>query len=359
MLLESVDGLENHKAESLFKQFKKALGDIQNWSPELVQRKLNLKSKNIFKTKQKRLRGTDDMIKEENFKQVLANGSSFLCCIETKNISARDNENETDVLQFLDYTYKDQFIWCVGRFHPNPKRLAVTSYSPEFIEIPDLNFGHDRRNQLVALCPIKDIIMAIVLEDNYGASILFDNRFLKTVCHRSKQIVKPINSTYFKTQKTSNNDKENRDPRQAGPSGLCSNSSKSNASKTNSNKDTENNCQNQSELSGTGVQNQSEPSGTDVQKQSEPSGLDIQNLNRIRETVSSTKSTEKKISRDESSDDEVLCDIDDSRQIVFKKTHAEITSKGVTQKIEIASRTDYPELVSQVGYQIENDNLWL
>lgn len=310
-----MDGFDgNHKAEGLFKLLQKEIGPKQNWDPEQVQRKFVYKSDKIFKSKQDKLRPTQNFIDEERFAKKLKNGDNFIACFETKNIKTeniRDGQMADDVSRFLYSSHQDQFIWAPGRSYSNPKK-PFEDYCKDFFQIPDLNFGADRRNPLKVLCPISDILVLILIEENHKVSILFNKTFLKIKNHRSKQYLKPT-SKYTKYFKTSNGlhtaNKENVNPSGAGPSGLQSSQPGSIRS---------NSAASESNSAGSG--------SNDRRSDNDP------------------------CSSDEESDDDHA---DDTRNVVFKSGYAEITSYGITQKIEIGSKKDYPKITSKVGFQID------
>ena len=372
--------LENHKAEGVLKVFKKLLGDTQNWTPESVQRKLNIKSTNIIQSKQRSIRGFDSLIEELSFTNVLENGDSFIACIQTKNLTARSTDRQQDIAQFLEVDYQDHFIWCVCRSHPNSERFQALDYSEDMVEVPDLNFGSDRQNQLAAKCPITDVMVVLLVEEKYQISILYDKNCIKTTKHRDLRLMKPIIPQYFKTKNPPNNNternkinKENVDPNMPSTSGLksqsrsksrCSNSVFPNSSRP---KDLH------SGTTGRSVEqpfldmssSQTDPSqiadsinsSLRVQTQTAKSKNSIQtaskqNANSKHSSQTAPSQVEKETDRKESSD-EYDSDDNNSKKIVFKNQYAEITSNGITQKIQIASEKDYPSLVSQVGFQIE------
>ena len=166
-----MDG-DEHKAESLFKMFQKYLSKTPNWNPENVIQKLNLKSDNVWKSKTGSVHGTTCLIEETRFVNALKSGVNFISCIQTKNLAARDADNQPELCHYLTHQYDDQFTWCVGRARPNPKKFSSRDYCNTHIDIPDLNFGSDRRNQIAALCPIKDILMTITFEEK-GLILVF------------------------------------------------------------------------------------------------------------------------------------------------------------------------------------------
>ena len=352
--MESIDGMDNHKAEGLLKLFKKLLGDTQNWTPESVQRKLNLKSKNVVKSKQKNIRGFDSLIEEERFENALKNAESFICCVHTKNIAASDRDQESDIHHFLEYDYEDHYIWCCARSCPNPTRFAAKDYSEDFIQIPDLNFGNDRKNQLTAQCPIRDVLVVLLMDDNYKVSILYEDKSFKLIKQRW-HVLTPKNPKFFKK---TNKNKENRDPMEPGPSGLNSRSRPDSQSSSSA-------PFNSSQLNDSGItgrsfgqneQSQNVPSETVPSENDSSQNVPSQTAKSktSSQTARSRLSFEKENNRKDSSD-EIEIDDDDSKKIVFRKQYAEITSKGITQKIQIASKKDYPELFLQVGFQIENN----
>ena len=327
-----MEGVDNHRAEDLFKLFRKHFGETQNWPPETIQRKLVVKSNNVWKSKQKSLRGTDCLLEENSFQSALKNGTNFIAVVETKNISARDSENDYELARFLTQLYDGQFIWVVGRARRNPNKFDRLDYCNTFIEIPDLNFGANRKNQIGALCPITDILMILLLEDNYKVSILFDKEYLKLRYHRSKWYIQPVSkkSNFWKTKNRSN-EKENEDPNQPGPSGLSSQRSGS--------------------------------SGSAKRSRSRDSHFETTDLSSQMQGSSSsqceTVPSQSQLDPNENvSADEGDMKFDETREIVYKRDYAEVTSCGITAKIEIASKEDYPDIVSKVGFQIDTFSLF-
>ena len=339
-LLESMDG-DEHKAESLFKMFQKYLSKTPNWNPETVSQKLNLKSDNVWKSKTGSVHATCCLIEEPRFENALKSGVNFISCIQTKNLVARDAENQPELCQYLTHQYDDQFTWCVGRACPNPKNFASRDYCNTYIDISDLNFGSDRRNQIAALCPIKDILMTITFEEKNKVSILFNPEYLKTKNHRGKKCLLQATSkkNFWKVKNNSNADKENQFPINPGPSGL--NSTRSDMSQ-------EPNVPQSFEinLDESLIHDPQNDEHSETTRLS--SGISTSDQSQS-QTVRTEQSTEKQTDF-EGPADEADATFDDTRSIVFKHNHAEVTSNGITRKIEIANRTDYPNLVDKVGF---------
>ena len=360
-----MESVENHRAEGLLKFFQESLGNTKNWTPEKVQRKLLLKKSTVMKSKQKSIKGTLDLCEEARFKEALKNGVSFIACVQTRNLSACDAEQEGDIARFLDNDHPDQFIWCVCRSHPNPIRFGSTDYCKEMVEIPDLNFGSDRHNQLKVKCPIDDILVVLVMEEKYEISILYNQDYIKPIKHRTNYIMKPKIAQFFKTSNSSNQNrtnKENFDPNQPSTSGL--NSQQFTKKNLSQNTGTSGGSLNQPTLCSsqtpTSISSQTPSSISSETPLSISSETPLTNSTTIAESIISSQSQsslEKEIDRKESSDeyeDDGDCSKKYTKKIVFRNTHAEITSNGITQRIQIASKKQYPEMTSQVGFQIEN-----
>ena len=339
---------DNHKAETLFKQFRKHLGHIQNWPPGLVQRKLNLKSNRVFKSKEKTVRGTDDFLDETEFKSNLQNSTNFIACFETRNLRAQDPGQQNELQRFLEDIYGEHFIWGVGRAAENTDRFTLKNYSQTYIAIPDLNFGADRRNPISVHCPITDIVMVCLLKENYGVSILFDNKYHKLIKHRSGRYIQPAKKykTFFKRKNKPNADKENINPDTPGPSGLNSQRSDGSSSSVpdQSNLSSANSEVPDSVLSQTSSSNTVPPSNTVLSQ-----------------TSSSNTVPPSSVCHEDhiqlSSDENDVSDEDEKCSIVFKGQYAEITSCGITKKVMIGSSSRYPKQLSKVGFQIEKFQL--
>lgn len=365
--LESMDGEIN--ADGLFKLLRQNIGQVQNWHPTNVQRKFVLESNKIFQSKQSLLRGTIDFIKEERFLNALKCRQSFLACVLTQNISSDgyksidEMDNADNLSKFLCVDYAEQYIWVVGRCRSDPKK-PLDRYCKDNIAILDLNFGADRENPIKAICPISDIITLIMLEDKQAVSILFHKDYLRTRVHRNKKYLNTTTKyrSFFKNQvkdksntNKSNENKENQDPtQQQGPSGLNQQSEMNQPEEHDQPDSSESNHSKEprSNVSNSAVRNEPFRRGMNTNL------LSSQSTTHTSDTTTSQRSTTRDTRRLESSDesdDDNHGDNhgDKTRKIVFRHSYAEITSHGVTKKIEIADSKTYRERISKVGFQID------
>ena len=340
--MESMEGLDNHRAEDLFKQFQTKISHKQNWSPSFVHRKLKIKSNRIFKSNERSLRATEDFAAEPRFDYHLRHDISFLVCVETKNLSPKDIGQQYALRDFLADDYEENFIWGIGRATRNDCRNTLRKFSNHEIEIPDLNFGADRENQITALCPMADIVLVLLLEEKYGVSVVYNKKYHKLKSQRDQKYIVPQTkyANFFKTknkikQENQDKNKENQDPKTAGPSGLNSQSSHS------------------SSLSAS-FRSDSSSLNNDATVESQPvptQPVPTQQVPNTSHTV--PPSSPKPYHEDHeqlSSDEDEMSHENDDRSIVFKGQYAEVTSKGVTRKIMIGTTKSYPKLISKVGF---------
>ena len=337
-----MEGEDSHSAEGIFKLLRKYLGEDPDWHPGLVQRKFVLESKKVWRSKQKLLRSTNDFLAEERFLSALRNGTNFIVCFQTKNVKSEGVDSQESLSDFLCSQYREQYIWAVGRSRTDPKR-PFNLYSKDFIEIPDLKF--DRKNPIHAICPINDILALILVEEKEAVSILINNEYLKIKPHRKKRYLEPTvkyRNFFKKMGKKSSKNKENEDPsHEAGPSGL--NRSQSSQS-----------IRSQSSQSIRSQEPRSNESNSAVCNESSRSGINTDDTGLLSGVSDSQPNPSEKSYADlhESSDESDDNQVDKTRKIIFKRNYAEITSHGITQKIEIATANDYRERISKVGFQI-------
>ena len=296
-----------------------------------------IKSTKDFKSKQSLIRGTNNLEKEERFRNALQNGDSFIACIETKNLTTEghDDPMQSKLSEFLNDKYPYQFIWVTASRRSKGRNVFMSNdFCSDYIQIPDLDFGASRNNPIKALCPIADILSIFLLEEKNKVSVLFKTNYLRIKKQRENQYLVPCLRyvNFFKTQ-DDNVNKENRNPSRQGTSGS------------------------KSKTSSSAVRNQSGPSdlnsgtsgfSTEVHG-SQKSCTSSQSLASEISNENDTESVEHDLIESDESDDEN----DKSRKIKFSNLYAEITSQGITRKVEIGSFDYYPSLKSKVGFQIE------
>lgn len=310
-----------------------------------------LKSDKLYKSKQSSLRGTECFLTEDRFTNHLRLGNTFIACVETKNLRAdkSDDSEHSDILRFLNDEYHDQFIWVTATSLSDARRsLSFKEYDEDFIEIPDLNFGANRKDPIRALCPMSDILTVLLFEEKNKLSVLFNKKCLKMKNHRGKQYLKSKTDciNFFQTKNTNMN-KENVNPSEPGTSGLQSKKSSSNKPSSNrpsSKKPTSNNPSST-------ARNQSERSGSPDSERGRSFSSSASQVS-ANQVSASQLSNEKNADQDESSDENDSED-DQTRKIVFRHGFAEVTSKEITKKIEIGSLNDYPRLKSTVRFEFE------
>lgn len=277
-------------------------------------------------------------MKEEGFLKALQNGDSFIALIETKNLTTEghDEPMQSKLSKFLNDEYPYQFIWVTASRRSNRRNVYMSDFCSDYIQISDLNFGASRNDPIKALCPIADILTVFILEEKNKVSVLFKNNYLRIKKQRENQYLVPCLRyvNFFKTQ-DDNVNKENRKPSRPGTSRERSQPGKSGS---------------QSKKSSSAVRNQSGPSG--LNSGSSGFSTEVHGSQKSCTSSESPSQTSHENEHDVIESDESDDENNQTRKIKFSNLYAEITSKGITRKIEIGSFDYYPSLRSKVGFQI-------
>ena len=189
--LESIDDqMDDHKAEPLLKLCMEKLDPTLTMSPMAVQKKLLLKASRTWIYNQRQLNVISVFSENQTFETALKHGYTFMCCLQTKNLVALNDDSADQLGEFL-INHGLPYIWCTARgYHPKG-RSVFSAPSYDYIEILDLNYANkDRENPIKVKCPMFDIIFAVTIEEDKKVCVLASSEFFNLGTERHNKIIR-------------------------------------------------------------------------------------------------------------------------------------------------------------------------